>query len=61
MSNYICAEPVGKECYKWVEFKGSSIIPNLTPDQAWQLFIATAMLFAVAWVFKELGFFIKRR
>lgn len=58
---YACSRLVGNVCVEWVKTNnGSSFLPNLTLEQVWQIFIATALLFATAWVFRELPAFIKR-
>lgn len=58
---YVCNKLISNVCVEWVKYNPPFSIPNLTAEQVFQIFIATAMLFGTAWVFKELGFFIKRR
>lgn len=56
---YSCSKLVGNVCIEWVEVN-QSLLPSLTIEQVWQIFIATALLFATAWVFRELGYYVKR-
>lgn len=57
---YACSELVGNVCAQWVKVDRSFGMPNLTAEQASQIFAATALLFATAWIFREIRLYMKR-
>lgn len=61
---FVCKSIVNNTCSEWVEFNNQGILNQfalLSFDDVWQIFLATAVLFAVSWVFSELPEFVKTR
>lgn len=62
---YACVQLEGAECKEWIEIPNQpsfySQFEQLTMAEVWQITMAVALLFAVAWVFRILPNFVKQR
>lgn len=67
MTEYKCVAIVNNDCVHWVEVEPNYLadvmrgLSMLTLADVTQITIATATLFAVCWVFRELPFFTKQK
>lgn len=60
---YVCTSLVNNVCTAWAKSDDNQALNalfSLSLDDAWQIGLATALLFAVAWVYRELYAFTKR-
>lgn len=62
---YACLQLEGAECKEWIEIPNQpsfyAQFEQLTIVEVWQITMAVALLFAVAWVFRILPNFVKQR
>lgn len=61
---FVCKSFINNACSEWVELNNQGFLNQfalLTLDDVMQISMATAMLFAVSWVFNKLPEFVNLR
>lgn len=57
---YACTQLIQNTCVAWQKIDNSLGL-DITTEQAKQTFVAIAMMFAVAWCYKQLSRFLQQR
>lgn len=62
MANYVCAEPVGQLCNKWVEYQTSIDMLAITTQQRDEIIVASLVVIFTAWGYRQiLNMLLRRR